>query len=84
MGALLDVLPRLIDREAENGEGTVGVYSRQMTHIIGEGAYDAEGHRNTQVLEATKFGPFSREMQHAWTRTREEVAENCGIVEGDG
>ena len=55
-----------------------------MTHIIGEGAYDAEGHKNTQSLEATEIGPFLRENQQAWTRTREEVAENYGIVEGDG
>jgi hypothetical protein len=51
LGALLDVLPRLIDRKDDNGEVTVGVYTRQMTHIIGEGAYDAEGHMNTQFLE---------------------------------
>ena len=38
LGALLDVLPRMIDREDENVEVTVGVYSMQMTHIIGEGA----------------------------------------------
>ena len=83
MGALLDALPRLIDREDENGKVTVGVYSRHMTHIIGEGAYDAKGHKNAQFLEATKIGPFPREMQQAWARTREEVAENYGIVEGD-
>ena len=62
VGALLDVLPRMIDREDENGEVTVGVYSRQMTHIIGEGAYDAEGHMNTQFLEATEVGSFPKEM----------------------
>jgi hypothetical protein len=84
MGALLDVLPRVIDREEENGEVIVGVYSRQMTQIIGERAYDAEGHMNTKFMEATEIGPFPREMQQAWTRTREEVAENYGIVEGDG
>jgi len=27
LGAMLDVLPRMIDRENENGEVTVGVYS---------------------------------------------------------
>ena len=70
--------------EDENGEVTVGVYSRQMTHIIGEGAYDAEGHMNTHFLEATEVGPCSRDMQQAWARTRQEVAENYGIVDGDG
>jgi len=84
LGALLDVLPRLIDRENENGEVTVGIYSRQMTRINGEGAYGAEGHKNTQFLESTEVGPFPREMRQAWTRTREEAAENYGIGEGDG
>jgi len=82
--ALIDVLSRLIAREDENGELTVGVYSRQMTHIIGEGAYDAEGHKNTLFLEATEIGPFPRaEMQQTWARTREEVAENYDLGEGD-
>jgi len=81
---MLDVLTRIIDREDENGEVTVGVYTSQMTHIIGEGAYDAEGHMSTQFLEATEVGPFPREMQQAWTRTRQEVVDNYGIVDGDG
>ncbi len=38
LGALMDVLPRLIDRKAENGEVEAGVYPDQMTAIIGEGA----------------------------------------------
>jgi hypothetical protein len=84
LGALLDVLPRMIDREDEIGEVTVGVCPRQMTHIIGEGAYDAEGHRNTKFLEAIEIGPFPREMEQAWARTRQKVAENYSIVEGDG
>ncbi len=69
LGALLDVLPRLIDRKDENGELTVGVYSRQMTPIIGEGAYDAEGHRNTKFLEAT--GTQSSWRPQASDRSRE-------------
>jgi hypothetical protein len=84
LGAMLDVLPIMIDMEDENREVTVGVYSSQLPHIIGEGAYDAEGHRNTQFLEATEIGPFPKEMQQAWTRTRQEAAENYGIVDGDG
>ena len=82
--AMLDVLPRMIDMEDENGEVTVGVYSRQLTHIIGEGAYNAEGHRNTQFLGATEVGPFPEEMRQAWTRARQEAPENYGMVEGDG
>ncbi len=59
LGARLDVLPRLIDRNKDkNGEVAVGVYARQMTPIIGEGAYDAEGHMNTMFLEAIEVGPF--------------------------
>jgi hypothetical protein len=83
LGAMLDVLPRMIDRENENGEVTVGVYSSHMTHIIGEGAYNAEGHRNTRFSEATGIGPFPREMQQAWTRMRQEAIKNNIIVEGD-
>ncbi len=82
-GALMDVLPRLIDRKADNGEITAGVYAAQMTGIIGEGAYDAGGHRNTQLLKAImEVGPYPRAMQHAWTKIREETASNYGI-EGD-
>ncbi len=71
LGAMLDVLPIMIDREYENGEVTVGVYSSQMKHVIGEGAYNAEGQRNTRFLEATGIGPFPREMQQAWTKMRQ-------------
>ncbi len=79
LGALLDVLPRLIDRNAENGEVEVGCYSAHMTHIIGEGAYDADGHRNTQFLVATEVGPYPESMKRAWTRIRQEASINYGI-----
>ena len=84
LGALLDVLQRTFDKEDKNGEVSVGVYSRQMTHINGEGAYDADGHMNTQFLGATEVGPFPKEMQQAWTRTRLEAAKNYGLEDGDG
>jgi hypothetical protein len=84
LGAMLDVLPRLIDRKDENGEVTVGVYSRQMTSVVGEGAYDADGHMNTMFLESTEVGPFPREMRQAWTMAREEAARNYGITKCDG
>jgi hypothetical protein len=83
LGAMLDVLPRMIDRKDENGEVTVGVYSSQMKDIIGEGAYDAKGHRNERFLEATGIGPFPREMQQTWTKMRQEAIENYGLVEGE-
>ena len=54
-----------------------------MTHLIGEGAYDAERHRNERFLEATGIGPFPREMQQAWTKMRQEAIENYGLVEGE-
>ncbi len=74
MGAMLDVLPRLIDRRDENGEVIVGVYSKRMTGVIGEGAFDAEGHRNTVFLESTEVGPNPREMRQSWASAREEAA----------
>jgi hypothetical protein len=80
---MLDVLPRMIDMKYENGEVTVGVYSSQMKHIIGEGAYDAEGHTNERFLVSTEIGPFPREMQQAWSKMREEAIENYGLVEGE-
>ena len=54
-----------------------------MTHIIGEGAYDAEGHRNERFLVAMEIGPFPREIQQAWTKMRQEAIENYGMVEGE-
>ncbi len=50
LGALLDILPRAIVRKERNGEITQGVYSSQLTGIIGQGAYDEEGHRNERFL----------------------------------
>jgi hypothetical protein len=84
LGALLDVLPRIIDRKAENGEIEVGCYSSQMTRVIGEGAYDADGHRNTMFLEATEVGPYPESMQRAWTTLREEATINYGIEGEEG
>ena len=40
LGAVLDILPRCIDRKAENGEEMPGYYSEQLTWEIGRGAYD--------------------------------------------
>jgi hypothetical protein len=72
-------LPRLIDIKEDNGEITPGVYPAHMTDIIGEGAYDSEGHMNTQLLWATEIGPHPMEMQHAWEVAREEAAYNYGM-----
>ena len=50
LGALLDILPRCVDMKETNGKITKGIYSEQLTAVIGEGAYDEGGHRNTQFL----------------------------------
>ncbi len=55
-----------------------------MTSIIGEGAYDADGHRNTQFLKAKEIGPYPGEMQNAWSRSREKAANNYGIEGEEG
>ena len=84
LGAMLDVLPRLIDRKDENGEIAPGVYPVQMKGIIGEGAYDKEGHRNTAFLEARCVGPYPHEMQQMWTTIRNEATANNGIEGEEG
>jgi hypothetical protein len=53
LGALLDVLPRCIDKTEANGGCIPGYYTHQLTEVIGEGAYDNEGHRNAQFMEAS-------------------------------
>jgi hypothetical protein len=65
LGALLDVLPRCIDRKAENGEEMLGYYSEQLTEAIGKGAYDAEGHMNGKFAEAVNIGPFLEACKEA-------------------
>jgi hypothetical protein len=49
-GALLDVLPRCIDKKVENGEEMPGYYSEQLTEAISKGAYDAEGRKNRKFV----------------------------------
>jgi hypothetical protein len=40
LGALLDVLPRCIDRRGPHGEETEGIYNNILTNSICRGAYD--------------------------------------------
>jgi hypothetical protein len=47
LGALLDVLPRCVDRKDKNGEIVKGIYSDQLTEVIGEGTFGQAGNRNT-------------------------------------
>ena len=82
LGALLDILPRCVDRKENNGKITRGIYSDQLTEVMGEGAFDEDGHRSTQFLRATKVGPYQGEMQKAWEKLRDEAAANFGFQEG--
>jgi len=82
LGALMDILPRYVDRKESNGEITTGTYSDQLTAVIGEGAYDEDGRKNSMFLEATRVGPYPREMQKAWDALRDEAADNYGFQEG--
>ena len=50
--------------------------------MIGEGAYDEDGHRNTHFLEATGIIPYPKEMQKAWDELRDEAGDNYGFHEG--
>jgi len=81
LGALLDILPRCVDRKESNGGITRGIYSDQLTEVMGEGAIDEEGHKNTQFLRATTIGPCLGEMQKAWEVLRNEAAEIYGFQE---
>ena len=58
LGALLDVLPRCIDRTEANGECTPGYYAHPLIEVIGRGAYDNDGNRNAQFLEARDVGHY--------------------------
>ena len=79
LGALWDVLPRCIDRTEANGECVPGYYAQQLTNVIGEGAYDSEGHRNAQFLNAANVGQYPGEGTRAWKATRIEVMHNLGM-----
>jgi hypothetical protein len=63
-------------QEGEQREITRGIYSDQLTEVMGEGAIDEEGHKNTQFLRATTIGPCLGEMQKALEVLRNEAAEN--------
>jgi len=79
LGALLDVLPRCIDKTEANGEKVQGYYAQQLTEVIGEVAYDNEGHKNAQFLSVTNVGPYPDECTRAWKATREEALQNLGL-----
>ena len=45
--AFLGALPRCVDMKERNGEVTKGTYTDQLTEVVGEGAFDEEGHMNS-------------------------------------
>ena len=65
MGAILDILPRCIDKKDESGVLIIGVYPKQLGDVIGEDAFDKGGHLNMKFLQATIVGPYTRECQEA-------------------
>ena len=78
----MDILPRCVDMKDRNGEVTKGTYSDQLMEVVGAGAYDEEGHRNSKFLESTEVGPYPSEMQAAWDVLRNDAAANYGLEEG--
>ena len=50
--------------------------------MVGEGAFDEEGHKNSQFLGSTTVGPYPDEIQAAWDVMRDEAAANYGMEEG--
>ncbi len=82
LGALLDILPRCVDRKAENGEHMPGYYAEQLTEEIGRGAFDQDGHRNEQFLRAGNIGPYPEALKEAWTTLRQEAMQNYNLREG--
>ena len=83
MGALLDILPRVVDRKDKDGETVKGVYADHITAVIGAGAFDETIHRNDQFLRATGVGPYPIAMQEAWGVMRAEAITNYGIEEDE-
>ena len=81
LGVLLDILPRCIDKKADNGEEMPGYLSEQLTGALGKGAYDANGHKNGKFLEAENIGPFPEATREAWTHIRKEAMENYGLTD---
>ena len=80
MGALLDVLPRCIDKRAENGEDMPGYYTEQLTEVMGKGSYDAEGHTNEKFWGAENIGPFPEACMEAWVQIMMEAMENYDLT----
>ena len=82
LGALLDVLPRCIDKKSANGEDMPGYYAEQLTEVLGKGVHDAEGHMNEKFLEAENIEPFLEACKEAWAHIEREAMKNYDITKG--
>ena len=80
LGAIMDVLPRCIDRSGPNGEKTRGIYNSTLANAIGDRAYDQGGHRNTGFLKANAVGPYPKAMQIARQYIRLDSVHNWGLT----
>jgi hypothetical protein len=80
LGAMLDILPRCIDNKDQEGKKTKEVYNKQLTTVIGEGAYDVEGHTNARFLQANNVGTYPTSMQFAWQMARLDATYNRGLT----
>ncbi len=54
-------------------------YAHQLIEVIGKRAYDSEGHRNAQFLDAEDVGPYPASCRNAWNAAREEVMKNLRL-----
>jgi hypothetical protein len=79
LGALLDILPRCIDRTEDNCECIPRYYTQQLTEALGEGAYASDGHRNARFLNATDVGPYPGECMKAWKAPRDQAMETIRL-----
>jgi len=80
MGEIRNILPRRIDRKEDSGELTKGVYTTQLSGVIGEGAFDKSGNTNIKFLEATTVVPYPRECHEAWDMVRNEAIANYNMA----
>ena len=61
-------------------EKTIGVYSRQLIDVIGEGAYDVGGHKNARFIQTNNVGTYPTSMQFAWQLVILDAAYNRGLA----
>ena len=52
---------------------------KKSKEVIGKGAYDSKGHRNTQFMDETDVGPCPKECRKALTSARNEAMKNLRL-----